>query len=63
MADSAVPDYLSIQHRELENVERTLPYVERDSRQGFHSEARAYFFDAGRLRRKISLLCLTLGMK
>ena len=61
--EASGPDYLSIQRCELENAERALPYVERDSRQGYHSEARAYFFDADRLRRKISLLRRTLGMQ
>ena len=60
--EASGPDYLAIQRRELETVERALPYVERDSRQGFHAEARAYFFDAERLRRKIGLLKQTLGL-
>jgi hypothetical protein len=53
-ADNA--EYLAIQRNELSNVEKLLPFVESDPRQGFHPEARAYFFDTQRLNNKIAKL-------
>lgn len=50
------PAYAEIQRKELDNVEKLLPYLERDARQGFHAEARAYLFDANRVREKITRL-------
>jgi hypothetical protein len=49
-------EYLKIQADELDNVREALPFVESDLRQGYHSEAHAYLFDAPRLRKKISLI-------
>ena len=49
-------EYLAIQRNELSNVEKLLPFVESDPRQGFHPEARAYFFDTQRLNNKIAKL-------
>ena len=49
-------EYLAIQKAELENVKKVLPYVEEDPRQGFHAEARNYFFNAERLKDKIRKL-------
>ena len=37
-------------------LEKVLPYVEEDPRQGFHAEARNYFFNAERLKDKIRKL-------
>lgn len=53
--------YLAVIADELANIRRVLPYVERDSRQGFHVEAHGYFFNAEILRRKIAALTAQLG--
>jgi hypothetical protein len=41
---------------ELKILERALPYIESDSRQGYHSEAGAYLFGAESVRAKIKTL-------
>ena len=60
-ADNA--EYLAIQRNELSNVEKLLPFAASDPRQGFHPEARAYFFDAARLQNKIARLKELLNIK
>ncbi len=54
--EASGPDYLAIQQKELANAEKLLPWLQVDDRQGFHAEARAHFFDAERVRRKIGRL-------
>lgn len=49
-------EYLEIQRNELANVEKLLPYLKSDERQGFHAEARAHFYDAARVEKKIAKL-------
>jgi hypothetical protein len=49
-------EYLAIQRNELANVEKLLPCLQKDDRQGFHAEARAHFFDADRVAGKIAKL-------
>ena len=49
-------EYLAIQRNELNNVKKLLPFVEKDERQGFHPEARDYFFNTERLKNKIAKL-------
>jgi len=41
---------------ELENIKTALPFVEADSRAGFHQEPQWQMFDSGSIRRKITLL-------
>lgn len=53
--------YRAVIADELENIRRVLPFVERDSRQGFHVEAHGYFFNADILRRKIVVLTQQLS--
>ena len=41
---------------ELQNLKEILPYVEADTRCGFHQEAQGYMFDKSSIRKKIELL-------
>ena len=49
-------EYLDIQACELDNVRSVADIVRADRRQGFHSEAQVYMFDAGMLDDKIAKL-------
>jgi len=51
-----IPEYIRIISDELENLIHVFPFVERDSRQGFHIEAHDYMFNAEILREKIIVL-------
>lgn len=48
--------YMEICADELAVVQRVLPFLEADPRQGFNPEPNAYLFDAPRVRRKITEL-------
>jgi hypothetical protein len=49
-------EFLQLSREELANTERALPWVEADTRQGFHSEAQEYRFSGEILRKKIAEL-------
>ena len=49
-------EYLALQRQELENVLAVVSIVKADKRQGFHSEAQVYMFDAKMLEDKIEKL-------
>ena len=49
-------EYLDLQRQELENVLAVVSIVKADKRQGFHSEAQVYMFDAKMLEDKIEKL-------
>ena len=49
-------EYLKYAADELENVKRALPYIEKDKRLGYHSEAQGYMFDAASVKAKIKAL-------
>jgi hypothetical protein len=49
-------EYLELQKQELENVLAVVNIVKADKRQGFHSEAQVYMFDAKMLEEKIEKL-------
>ncbi len=49
-------EYLELQRQELENVLAVVNIVKADKRQGFHSEAQVYMFDAQTLEEKIEKL-------
>ncbi len=54
--DDRLPEYREIIAGELENCRVALPWLEKDPRLGFHSEAHAHMFDAGMVRAKIAAL-------
>ncbi len=47
-------EFLQLSREELANVERALPWVAADARQGFHSEAHEYRFSEEILQKKIA---------
>jgi len=49
-------EFMDIVRDELEVLPRVLPYVEADSRQGYHGEARGHMFDPQSIKNKISVL-------
>ena len=49
-------EYMELQRLELENVLAVVNIVKADKRQGFHSEAQVYMFDAKMLEEKIEKL-------
>ena len=49
-------EFRHIVNAELEVLRTVLPYVENDSRQGFHAEAGCRLFDPERIRAKIGML-------
>lgn len=54
--DEKLPAYQKIVRDELENLRAVLPFVEADSRFGYHTEAHAYLYDARTLKSKIRAL-------
>ncbi len=51
-----IHEFRHIVNAELEVLRTVLPYVENDSRQGFHAEAGCRLFDPERIRAKIGML-------
>ena len=51
-----LPEYLKCVADELANVKRALPFIEKDKRFGYHSEAHGYMFDAAAVKEKIKAL-------
>jgi hypothetical protein len=54
--DEKLAEFKEIAADELANLHKVLPFVERDSRQGYHSEAHGYMFNAEMIREKITAL-------
>jgi hypothetical protein len=54
--DKKLPEYQKIIKDELTNLQQALPWVENDSRFGWHSEPQAYLYTADGIRKKIKQL-------
>jgi hypothetical protein len=54
--DKKLPAYKQISEDELINLQQVLPYIEQDSRLGYHSEAHGYMFNAEIIKKKIATL-------
>ena len=56
MDDKKLAEYNEISKYELRNMKRVLPFIEKDKRFGYHSEAHGYMFDAESITKKIASL-------
>jgi hypothetical protein len=54
--DSLLPEFMKSVDDELKVLEKVLPYVENDTRQGYHAEAHGYMFNADGIKNKIKVL-------
>jgi hypothetical protein len=60
-SDEKLAEFENIAADELDNLRKVLPFVKRDSRQGYHSEAHGYMFNAEMIGKKIAVLEKLLG--
>ncbi len=54
--DAKRPDMRHIIIGEIDTLKRALPWVEKDTRQGYHPEAACYMFDGQSIRQKLAFL-------